>query len=227
MYFDNKELEEKIRYTFKEKKLLNKALTHKSYSVERKINYHNERLEFLGDSVVGLVVSEYLLNKYQDKDEGFLSKMKSYIVSSKNLYRWAKIIEIDKYIKLSRAEMLMGGKSKNQILANAFEAVIGAVYMDGGFENAKKILISLLDSNHYAPILDYKSHIQEYSQKKYKMLPFYKVVSQSGPDHKKNFVVALYINNQYIAEGEGNSKKEAEQNAAKKAVEKLHINNIR
>ncbi|MCX7648312.1 MAG: hypothetical protein N2Z60_06855, partial [Elusimicrobiales bacterium] len=103
MFFNNhKELEDKIGYSFKDKKLLDKALTHKSYSVERKMIYHNERLEFLGDSVVGLIVSEHLLKKYLDKDEGFLSKMKSYIVSSKNLHRWAKIIELDKYIKLSK-----------------------------------------------------------------------------------------------------------------------------
>lgn len=228
MFFNShKELEDKIGYSFKDKKLLDKALTHKSYSVERKMVYHNERLEFLGDSVVGLIVSEHLLKKYLDKDEGFLSKMKSYIVSSKNLYRWAKIIELDKYIKLSKAEILMGGKSKQQILANAFEAVMGAMYMDGGFENAKKFISVLLETNHYAPILDYKSHIQEYSQKKYKTLPQYKLISQTGPDHKKNFVVALYLNNQYICEGEGQSKKEAEQNAAKKAAEKLHINNIK
>ncbi|MGC8729378.1 MAG: ribonuclease III [Elusimicrobiales bacterium] len=228
MFFNNyKELEDKIGYSFKDKKLLDKALTHKSYSVERKMVYHNERLEFLGDSVVGLIVSEHLLKKYLDKDEGFLSKMKSYIVSSKNLYRWAKIIELDKYIKLSKAETLMGGKSKQQILANAFEAVVGAMYMDGDFENAKKFISGLLEANHYAPILDYKSHIQEYSQKKYKTLPHYKLISQTGPDHKKNFVVALYLNNQYICEGEGQSKKEAEQNAAKKAAEKLHINNIK
>lgn len=220
---DYKELEEKLGYVFKQKRLLDKALTHKSYSVERGMDYNNERLEFLGDSVIGVIVAEHLFKKHYSKDEGILSKIKSYLVSSRNLYKMAKKIELDKYVKISRSAS-MTANAKYQILSNAFEAVIGAMYIDGGFENAKKLLVELIEAseNDYF-IYDYKSTIQEYSQKKFKSLPEYKILSESGPEHRKNFTVGLYINNEFISKGSGFSKKEAEQDAAKNAIEKLHI----
>jgi len=227
MFSDYTELEAKIGYSFKEKKLLDGALTHKSYSVERRILYDNERLEFLGDSVVGLIVAEYLVKKFFDKDEGYLSKLKSYLVSSKNLYRWAKKLELDKYVKLSFGEAQSGGRAKPQISANTFEAIIGAMYLDGAFDEAKKLIEKLLIESDFSLALDYKSYIQEYCQKKYKSLPYYKIISQEGPDHEKKFTVSLNINHSEVSVGEGKSKKEAEQDAAKKAVEalKIHIQN--
>jgi ribonuclease-3 len=225
MLFNNnlKEIEEKIGYFFKEEKLLDKALTHKSYSIEKKISYHNERLEFLGDSVIGVIVSEYLIKQNPEKDEGYLSKLKSYIVSSKNLYRWAKLLELDKYIKVSKVKELLSGKARNQILANAFESIIGAMYLDGGFEEAKKLIYKIVSEDKYIITNDYKSYLQEYSQKNYKKLPDYKLISQSGPDHRKTFIVSLYINGNYISNGRGESIKEAQQDAARNAMEKLKI----
>ncbi|MBP7796072.1 MAG: ribonuclease III [Elusimicrobiales bacterium] len=228
MFSDYTELEAKIGYSFKEKKLLDGALTHKSYSVERRILYDNERLEFLGDSVVGLIVAEYLVRKFSDRDEGYLSKLKSYLVSSKNLYRWAKKLDLDKYVKLSFGEVQSGGRAKPQISANAFEAIIGAMYLDGAFDESKKLIEKFLIESDFSLALDYKSDIQEYCQKKYKALPYYKIVSQVGPDHEKKFIVSLNINHKEISVGEGKSKKEAEQDAAKKAIEILNIsvNNV-
>lgn len=216
MFSNYTELEHTIGYSFKDKKLLDKALTHKSYAVERKIKQNNERLEFLGDSVLGLIVSEYLIKNYSDKDEGHLSKLKSYIVSSKNLYELAKKINLANYIKLSQSELKTGGREKSQIIANAFESLIGAIYLDGGFDVVKKLVIGLIESTSY-DFTDYKSLIQQYCQKKYKTLPVYKLISQFGPDHKKLFNIALIINKQEISHGKGRSKKEAEQDAAKKA----------
>lgn len=225
MFSDYTQLEQAIDYSFNDKKLLDKALTHKSYAVERKIRQNNERLEFLGDSVLGLIVSEYLIKNYRDKDEGHLSKLKSYIVSSKNIYEWAKKFNLASYIKLSQSELNTGGRGKPQIIANAFESLIGAIYLDGGLDVVKKLVTKLIEETSYN-FVDYKSFIQEYCQKKYKTLPVYKLISQSGPDHKKLFNVALIINKQEVSRGEGKSKKEAEQDAAKKASLTLKLEGL-
>lgn len=223
MIFDYCELEKNIGYSFKNIKLLDKALTHKSYAVERSIKYHNERLEFLGDSVIGLVVSEYLIKHFKDKNEGYLSKLKSHMVSSKNLYKWAEKINLEKYVKLSKSEKLSGVRGKHQIVSDAFEALIAAVYLDSGFESAKKIIEKFLKTNSVEPYIDSKSTLQEYAQKKHKTLPVYKIISQSGPDHAKHFMVAVFIGEEKLATGEGKNKKEAEQNAAYNALKKLNL----
>ena len=223
MYTTQKELEEKLGCYFNNPKLLDRALTHKSYSVERNIDFHNEILEFLGDSIIGFLVSEYLIEKYPEKDEGFLSKMKSYIVSSENLYLWAKSFDIEKYIKVSSYSSF-DLRAKKQIVANTFEAIMAAIYLDRGIEKVKNLIFHLLETKtDLSGFVDYKSKIQEYCQKKYKILPTYKLISQEGPDHKKSFYVALYIKEEEIATGKGRSKKEAEQNAAKNAIMKLGI----
>ncbi len=221
MLQDPHELEKKIGYHFKNLKHLTKALTHRSYSSERKLNYSNERLEFLGDSVINLVVVEYLIEKFVDKDEGYLSKIKSHIVSSKNLYKWAKKIGVENYIRVSVAEMKTGGREKPQILVNAFEAIIGAVYIDGGFEAAKKIIKNFLENEKNIRIEDYKSMLQELCQKRFKIIPTYKTISEDGPEHRKKFKVCVIIKDKEFCCGEGYSKKEAENNAAKNAVEQL------
>lgn len=212
------DLEKKIGYSFLNKKYLDKALTHRSYSAERRLSYSNERLEFLGDAVITLIVIEYLVEKFKDKDEGYLSRLKSQIVSSKNLYKWAKKIELSKHIKLSFWEDKNGGRDKPQIIANAFEAVLGAIYMDGGLEPVKKIIRKFLDQEKEIKIEDYKSMFQEFCQKKFKLIPSYRVISQQGPEHRKKFSVAVIIKDKIVAKGEGYSKKEAENNAAKQAL---------
>jgi len=223
MYPTQQELEEKFGYHFNNPKLLDKALTHKSYSVERNINFHNEILEFLGDSIIGFIVSEYLVKRYPDKDEGFLSKMKSHIVSSENLYKWASHFGVEKYVKVATVNTL-DPRAKKQIVANSFEAIIGAMYLDRGIERVKTILFDLLETKtDLLSFADYKSKLQEYCQKKYKILPIYKLISQEGPEHQKKFQVALYIKDEKISTGEGRSKKEAEQNAAKNAINKLRL----
>lgn len=221
MFYPPSELEKDLKYKFKNPFLLEKALTHSSYSTEKKLPYNNERLELLGDSVISLIVIEYLINKYQERDEGYLSKLKSHIVSSKNLYRWAKIISLEKYIKLSVAELKSGGREKMQIVSNTFEAVLGAVYLDGGLKPAKEIIYNFLENEKEFTIEDYKSALQEFCQKRFKTVPKYTLLSQEGPDHKKRFTVSVIINNEFIATGKGCSKKEAENNAAKEALEKI------
>lgn len=218
---DFSELQNSLNYSFKNIRLLDKALTHRSYSAERRLSYSNERLELLGDSVISLVVVEYLIKKFPDKDEGYLSKVKSHIVSSKNLFKWAKKISLGNYVKLSIAEIKSGGREKMQIISNTFEALIGAVYLDGGIESVKKIIYKYLDAEKEISFEDYKSMLQEICQKKFKLIPKYEIISEEGPDHKKRFRVSVRIGERTIAEGDGYSKKEAENNAAKKALSKL------
>ncbi|MGC9069875.1 MAG: ribonuclease III [Elusimicrobiales bacterium] len=218
MFQDPAELEEKLGYHFINQKYLNKALTHRSYAAERKLNYSNERLEFLGDSVINLIVTEYLVEKFPDKTEGYLSKIKSHLVSSKNLYRWAKRVNLENYVKISIAEMKSGGREKPQILANTFEAIIAALYLDGGFDSAKRIIRNLLECEKEIKIEDYKSTLQELCQKKFRVIPVYKIISEEGPQHKRRFKVSVVIKDKEVSDGEGYSKKEAENNAAKKAL---------
>lgn len=219
--FDFSELQNNLNYNFKNLKYLDKALTHRSYSSERKLNYSNERLELLGDSVISLVVIEYLIKKFPDKDEGYISKLKSHIVSSKNLFKWAKKISLEKYIKLSLAEIRSGGREKMQIISNTFEALIGAIYLDGGIDPVKKIIHEYLELEKEISFDDYKSMLQEFCQKKFRIVPKYELVSEEGPDHKKKFKVSVCIKGKIIADGEGYSKKEAENNAAQRALIKI------
>ncbi|MCX7641449.1 MAG: ribonuclease III [Elusimicrobiales bacterium] len=221
MFSDISELERKIKYNFKNIKILDKALTHKSYSSERKLSYSNERLEFLGDSVISLIVVEYLINKFPTKNEGYLSRIKSHIVSTKNLFKWAKTLSLEKYIKLSLAEIKSGGREKIQLISNALEALIGAVYLDGGLEQAKKIVYNFLESEKEISFEDYKSTLQEFCQKKFKLIPKYHLILQEGPEHKKIFTVSVSIKDKVLAQGTGYNKKEAENNAAKNALNSI------
>jgi len=211
--------EDVIGYSFKNKKLLEEALTHKSYSTEQNNRSSNERLEFLGDSVLGLVVCFFLFRKFPQKDEGFLSKLKSHLVSRKNLTLWAKKIRLGSFVYLGEGEILSGGRKKDSILANALEALIGAIYLDAGFQETYKFIANWLRSQDLKVLFcDYKSSLQEIIQKKYKKPPVYVLVSSEGPEHKKIFTVKVKIKNRILGSGSGASKKEAEQNAAKKAL---------
>ncbi len=214
-------LEKTLGVTFKNRSLLQLAITHKSWAVEKKFPEWNERLEFLGDSVLSTIVSEFLYNTYPEKNEGELSKLRSNLISRQQLAKWAKKIFLDKFFLISQAEESSGGRKKVSILANMFEAVLGAIFLDQGLEKCKEFMTrNFLKGSLEIEFTDYKSLLQEIVQKKYKILPEYKIVKETGPDHEKKFDAVVKVKD-ITAFGEGRTKKEAEQNAAKKALEKI------
>lgn len=223
------ELQEKIEYKFKDMKLLYWALTHSSYANEhkkQKITY-NERLEFLGDSVLGLVVSEYIFVKYPRYPEGDLTKLRATVVCEPSLSYLAKNINLGKYLMLGKGEEATGGRERVSILADAFEALIGAIYLDGGIENAKVFVLKYLSPiienavNGVELFIDYKTHLQELLQKTTKSKIEYAVILEEGPDHNKIFHTEVTLDGEVLGKGIGRSKKEAEQNAAKSALDKM------
>lgn len=220
-------LEEVIGYKFSDKELLSEALTHKSHATESGSPRYNERLEFLGDSVLGLVVSYYLFLKNPNEDEGFLSKTKSAIVSRANLARWAEVIGLGHHINLGAGEHLSGGSQRHSILANAVEAVLGAVYLDGGLPHVEKLVIPWLESQVPEKLdVDHKSGLQELIQKRHKRPPDYEIVSESGPEHEKLFTVRVHLGKKTLGIGSGKNKKEAQQAAAKNAMDYLATHEV-
>jgi ribonuclease-3 len=220
-------LEEVIGYKFSDKELLSEALTHKSHATESGSPRYNERLEFLGDSVLGLVVSYYLFLKNPSEDEGFLSKTKSAIVSRANLARWAEALGLGHHINLGAGEHLSGGSRRHSILANAVEAVLGAVYLDGGLGHVEKLVIPWLESQAPEKLdVDHKSGLQELIQKRHKRPPDYEIVSESGPEHEKLFTVRVHLGKKTLGVGSGKNKKEAQQAAAKNAMDYLATHEV-
>ena len=220
-------LEEVIGYKFRDRGLLEEALTHKSHATERGGPRHNERLEFLGDSVLGLIVAYYLFLKNPSEDEGFLSKAKSAIVSRANLARWAEALGLGRHLFLGAGEPLSGGAKRHSILSNAIEAVLGAVYLDGGLPHVEKIVIPWLEAQ--APELldpDYKSSLQEIIQKRHKCPPDYVLMAATGPEHEKLFTVRVCLGKKTLGLGSGKNKKEAQQAAAKNALDYLATHEI-
>jgi ribonuclease-3 len=217
-------IERKLGYRFKNPDLLKTALTHSSYANETSVE-SNERLEFLGDAVLGCVVARFLYDRFRDASEGTLSKMKSAIVSGMNFARFAKDLGIDKAICLGRGEELTGGRERESNLAGAFEAVIGAVYLDGGYRKAFQIISRLLKRciQQKEIFADYKTQLQELVQKKYKSIPQYKVVFEKGPPHNKCFYVEVKVAKRVLGKGRGRNKKEAEQAAAKEGLENFDV----
>lgn len=220
------QFEKKLGYNFKDKDLLVQALTHSSYAYENQQNVEsdNETLEFLGDSVLGLIIADYLCSTYPHLSEGELSKLKSSAANTSSLSFFSKKINLDKNILLGKGEEKSGGRRKKTILAGAFEAVVAAIYLDGGLEAARNFLLFLLKSmfkkikvNRFL-INNYKSALQEYLQRVDLPAPVYKTVTTTGPDHKKSFVVEVLLENEPLAKAKGNSKKKAEQKAAQKAL---------
>jgi ribonuclease-3 len=209
------ELENRLGYKFKNIKNLQKALIHKSYAIDKGYSYYNERLEFLGDSVLGLCVAHYLFEKYPDKDEGQLSKIKSFIVSKDNLYKLAIKLNLNKYIKISTMQGDI--EKKGNIMADCLEAIIGAIYLDGGIEMAYPFIKKFLTEDEYVDN-DFKSKLQEIAQKEFKTLPVYDIINTRGPEHDKIFTVNVSIKGKVLSTGKGKSKKEAEQDAARKAL---------
>lgn len=213
------DIEKVLGYTFQDKDILREALTHKSYVAERRNSKDNERLEFLGDSVLGLVVAGYLYKLLNTKEEGVLSKIKSNLVSRKNLYFWADKLALGRFMFLGQGEIATGGRERQSILSNAMEAVVGAVYLDGGFECVQKIILDWLATQKIEEDTgDYKSILQEYLQKKGKTAPVYEVISTIGPEHDKIFTVKVCLEIQELGRGKGKNKKSAEQEAAKAAL---------
>ena len=218
-------LQKTLGYSFMEVKLLNKALTHKSYVNETEENLkHNERFEFLGDSVLDLIVSEYMIRKFSDYKEGVLSKIRAGVVNESCLAKLARKIDLGDYLLLGRGEEMSGGRNKPSLLANAYEALVGAIYFDSNLETAAKVLLPSIKKEIKGFIetpesRDYKSDLQEYTQNKMVCIPAYKVTKEIGPDHEKQFEVVVSIKNKSRGKGMGRSKKEAEQAAAKMALE--------
>lgn len=216
--------EEIIGYKFNDKHLISHALTHSSYANERKIaSGSNERLEFLGDSVLSIVVSEHLYTNLQNVAEGDLTKLRASLVCEKSLHVFAKEIHLGDFLMLGKGEENTGGRERPSILADAFEAVIAAIYLDGGMESAKKHILRFMpkDIEHTAKFAfkDFKTVLQEVVQKNPEEKVEYNLISEEGPDHNKRFVVEVMLNYQVIGRGKGRSKKEAEQLAAKEALE--------
>ena len=211
-------------YEFKDLELLNKSLTHKSYSNEVLLSLkNNERLEFLGDSVIDLIMADYMFLTYPDLPEGSLSKIRAAIVNENSLARLAIKLELGSYLLLGKGESFSGGRQKASILANAYEALVGALFCDSDFRTTADVflpqLIEKIDEFMGACIAtDFKSDLQEYTQNRFSCVPLYEVVGEIGPGHNKRFDVKVKIRSQVLGSGKGHSKKEAEQNAAKEAL---------
>lgn len=225
---DFSKLEQKLGIKFKNADLLKEALTHRSYLNENpKWGVpHNERLEFLGDAVLELAATENLFKKYPNSPEGELTSIRAALVNYQMLAQIAKETELNKFILLSRGEAKDTGKAREAILANAFEAVLGAIYLDAGYEAAEKfvrqaVLVHIDEVMEKGLYKDPKSLLQEIVQEKLKVTPIYHVLGESGPDHAKVFKVGVYFNSNLIAEGEGMSKQEAEIESAKNALHQI------
>ncbi|PIR83750.1 ribonuclease III [Candidatus Kaiserbacteria bacterium CG10_big_fil_rev_8_21_14_0_10_51_14] len=222
---DFSSFETKLGYTFKDKRLLEQAFTHRSYLNENRApgREHNERLEFLGDAVLELVVTEFLYAKYPEKPEGDLTAYRAALVNTQSISDAGTKLGMNDFLLLSRGEARDTGRARQIILANAFEALIGALYLDSGYFAAKDFIAKQLF--HKTDELvekglwrDAKSKLQEISQELLGATPTYEVVSQTGPDHDKKFVIAAHLGSERVAMGEGKSKQEAEQAAAEKAL---------
>ena len=225
---DYKLFEEKIGYSFSEKKLLESAFTHRSFINEKegRGKEHNERLEFLGDAVLELIITDFLFNKFPKEPEGVMTSYRAAMVNTDSLSAAAQRIEAEKYLMLSRGEKLEKNKGRDHILANTFEAVMGALYLDGGFDNTRRVVSTFL-----FPFIDEiiskklykdpKSYFQEKAQEIKKQTPYYQLIREVGPDHDKEFIMGVFLGEELIAEGGGQSKQKAEASAAEAALEAM------
>lgn len=213
-----KALEEAVGYRFKNPDLLKEALSHKSYASESKSGVFNERLEFLGDSILAAVVAHELYRDFPTSDEGLLSKRKSQLVSRNSLAHWAAELSLGQFLYLGVGEETSGGRIRQSLLANALEALIGAIYLDGGYEAAREFIRGRMHEGEPKPESDFKSRLQEVLQKRFKVPPSYETTDAAGPDHDKTFAVVVYLGKKALGRGTGKTKKEAEQAAAKDAL---------
>ncbi|MEX2405273.1 MAG: ribonuclease III [Candidatus Paceibacterota bacterium] len=222
---DISEFEKKIEISFSDKELLRRAFTHRSYinevGGERK---HNERLEFLGDAVLELVITHFLFDKYPDTPEGELTAVRAALVNTQSIAQAARELGMNEYLLLSRGEERDTGRARHFILANTYEAVIGAIYLDQGYDAAHRFIQQTLFHKAKAIVEnktwhDPKSRFQELAQEHESITPTYKVLKEEGPDHDKHFTIGIFLEEEQVAQGEGQSKQEAEQEAAKNALE--------
>lgn len=225
-----RELEGQIGYRFSNLHLLNLAFTHRSYSHEltgdaRSLSY--EALEFLGDSILGFIISDHLFHEFPDLSEGELSKIKSFLVSTRQLHSLSLKLGLGEFLRLSRGEVKTGGRNKKAILADLFESTVAAIYLDGGAEEARGFILSQFRerlaelSENVLELHDYKSSLQERIHEMGRPAPQYRVVAEKGPDHDKEFSVEVFMDRQRLGGGIGRSKKEAEQRAARQALHQL------
>jgi ribonuclease-3 len=220
-------IEEKLGYVFCDKTLLTLAFTHRSFVNEnREISKeHNERLEFLGDAILGFIVSEFLYKALPHYKEGDLSYLRSRLVDASSCCQCIQQLGVEEYLLMGRGEMMNAGKGRDTILADLFEAILGAIYIDSGIENVKKFFFGhfeeFLKMLIKEPSYNWKALLQDHFQKRVQKQPSYKVLSEEGPDHEKIFHVGVYLDEELLGLGQGLSKKEAEQHAAKEAYEKL------
>lgn len=219
-------LEDKIKFQFNDKSLLKEALTHRSYAAEYKTGFDNQRLEFLGDAVVQIIVTDYLYRKYQDKNEGELTSLRAALVKKESLARIALYIELDKFILLGKGESDSNGNMRNSVLCDAFEALVGAIYLDSNIQKCDKILTALIkklfpDPEVNVDSLNPKGTLQEITQKNYGEKPKYTVKKSTGPEHDMTYFVEVSLKDKILAVGEGKNIKSAERKAALQAIKKI------
>lgn len=221
-------LEQQIQIEFTDKLYLQKSMTHKSYANENRNDHikDNERLEFLGDAVLDLVISEYIFRQHPEYPEGELAKMRAVVVSAPTLAKVSKNLNLGQYLRLGKGEELTGGRERDSILADTFEALVGAIYLDGGLNAARNFILDNLISEvalveRGEHLQDYKTLLQEEIQKRSNTRPLYRVIDEVGPDHNKQFTVQVEYKNRVIGVGTGQSKKEAQQRAAKDAIARI------
>ena len=224
------DLEHKLNYYFNDRNLLKNALLHKSLGNERKEykNQNNERLELLGEAVLDLIVAEYLYKNYKNASEGTIAKLKAMIVSEPILAKISRQIGVGKFLMLSRGEVMSGGRNRESILADSFEAILGAVYIDSNLDEARVFALSHIKQyidhiEENEDILDFKSILQEYVQKEFRTVPTYKLIAERGPDHMKEFEIQVIVGN-YKEKAVAKNKKKAEQLSAKALCIKLGVN---
>lgn len=216
-----------LNLVYHDRNLLETALTHRSFLNEHsQVKESNERLEFLGDAVLQFLTSEYLYHKYPQSPEGYLTNLRAALVCTPSLAKTLRSIELNQFIRLSKGEEDSGGREKDYILANTFEAILGSLYLDSGLGSCRELIEKYLFTNledivQSGTFKDYKSRLQELTQEKFSETPSYKEIESSGPDHDKNFVMGVILLNRVFAQGAGSSKQRAEQSAAKAAIEKI------
>jgi len=225
-----KDLQFKLGYIFFNPSLLKKALTHSTFvnECQEKDIRDNERLEFLGDSILGFIISDFLHQNFLTYSEGMLSKLKAYIVSEEYLSIISKELDLGTYLKLGKGEEVSGGRNKSSILANTYEAIIGAIYLDGGLAMTKRFIVKdiknkIIKLGKKMLVPDYKSMLQEYAQKEFGTIPKYELVSETGENHSPIFEIQVIIQDKIYATGTAGSKKKAEQTAANQALKKINM----
>lgn len=223
------EIEGKLSYVFKDKELLSTSFTHRSFVNENKhlTSFHNERLEFLGDAILELLISDYLFTRNPESKEGDLSALRSQLVDASSCCLFIQHLDVGQYLLLGKGETMNEGKGRETIYADLFEAILGAVYLDGGIQTAQEFFFKhfegLLNEMLSNPSRNWKAMLQDYIQKKYQKQPSYIVDREEGPDHEKTFFVNVVLNNEVLGSGTGLSKKEAEQSAAEHAYKQLNL----